>query len=866
MKNKSLSLSTFTGLCPGFSSRLSRSGAAILVVVGLLSILLITAVAFTILMRVERGASANYRHNVGARQMLYVALAQAIADIDAAPPLGVGDEVYPPWGSAFVWSNGNHCVTIPADVLPSINTGISNPANINSNAHVLSQEAMKYIPRSLHSSVRSARPEWREVNVATGPIGRYAYIVVNTSGLLDANVVGDPSSNRWIGADPREIALNTTLLPDLSDTNAFVTSRTANVRYETLKDLAEHNTGLTTNLSNFEVFSRAPDMMQPGNLTNKVWIGGSADDIRANHAAIKQAFMDCGVSAFNLGAVSSNASEWAYRALVDYVDSEDPPQLEGSTPVEKFARPSSEAVPMISSVYMTMAYDGTNTMTYNFEVLCSKPYEQTMPDYRILVDMNFWPSPNPGDIDPPEASGLLPTDPTVLHFESLPNDNYAQTPPVLVTASALTNATVNLCFTTYFAVKIVSETDPSIVFDEVDNSVGAPVELFNKHEFTIDAPFYTNRAEVVDPRINWNGSRGNKQWRCYDDFEHDSSGVTDFIPLGSSDMQTYWPDYTPRYIFGTWGSFAEYCLSHANGAQVPPGGFGILTDGMRLQEDTATGIVHNESQWDRIEEQVRCFVANRPLQSVGELGFLPINQYLTLTLYNHKHSPSQVPNGILPASGYHPVLDYFTLRPPTNRIARGLVAVNSQNTNVHASVLLDLPLQDWRDPSTSARLSNVADVQTLAHWFTTQPTNEIRKLSEIGNAWWENANVLGAHGAQVPASEVPAFALSQAIFDANGGSTNYAFGEFEREALIRNTAELYTTRQQFFTIIVRADSLTTKYGFGDIKHGNVLGTAQAVFQVWRDPVPLRDDASGHLLLKPDGSHIHRCFVRLFKVL
>lgn len=851
MKNKSLSLSAITCFCPRFSSRRPRRGAAILVVVGMLAILLITAVAFTILMRVERGASANFRHDAGARQMLYVALAQAIADIDAAPPLGVGDDVYPPWGAAFIWTNGSHHVTLPPDVLLSIDTNVNNSSNVLV-AHILSQEAMKYVPRSLRASLQTAKPEWRGVDVGTGPIGRYAYIVVNVSGLLDANVVGDPNTNRWIGADPREIQLNTTLLPDLADTNLFLTSRASNIRYETLKDLAEHSAGITTNLSSFEVFSRAPDMMQPGNLTNKVWIGGSADDIHANHAAIVQAFMDCGVSALNLGADSATASEWAYRALVDYVDSEDPPQLEGSTPIEKFARPSSEAVPMISSVYMTMAYDSTNTMTYNFEVLCSKPYEQAMPDYRILVDLSFFPSPNPGDIDPPEASGLLPTDPAILHFESLPNDNYAQLNNVPVIAAALTNATVNLCFTTYFAVKIVSETDPSIVFDEVDNNVGASVELFNKHEFTVDAPFYTNRAEVVDPRINWNGARGNKQWRCYDDFEHDSSGVTDFIPLGSTDMQTYWPDYTPSYIFGNWGSFAEYCLSHANGAQVPLGGFGILTDGMRLQEDTG-GIVHNESQWDRIEEQVRCFVANRPLQSVGELGFLPINQYLTLTLYNHKHSPSQVPNGILPASGYHPVLDYFTVRPPTNRVSRGLVAVNSQNTNVQASVLFNLPLQDWRDPSASARLSNVADVRTLAHWFTTQPTNGISRLSEIGNAWWEHANVLGAHGAQVPASEVPAFALSQAIFDATGGSTNYAFGEFEREALIRNTAELYTTRQQFFTIIVRADSLTTKYGFGDVKNSHTLGSAQAVFQVWRDPVK-----------GADGKH--HCFVRLFKVL
>ena len=57
-----------------------------------------------------------------------------------------------------------------------------------------------------------------------------------------------------------------------------------------------------------------------------------------------------------------------------------------------------------------------------------------------------------------------------------------------------------------------------------------------------------------------------------------------------------------------------------------------------------------------------------------------------------------------------------------------------------------------------------------------------------------------------------------------------------------------------FTIILRADSFSAKYGWQDLKHGNVMGTAQAVAQIWRDPLPL------------PNSNRHRCFVRLFKIL
>ena len=39
-------------------------------------------------------------------------------------------------------------------------------------------------------------------------------------------------------------------------------------------------------------------------------------------------------------------------------------------------------------------------------------------------------------------------------------------------------------------------------------------------------------------------------------------------------------------------------------------------------------------------------------------------------------------------------------------------------------------------------------------------------------------------------------------------------GELEREGVIRNSASLYTTRHQLYTIIVRADAISTAYGGG----------------------------------------------------
>jgi type II secretory pathway component PulK len=60
----------------------NRRGSALLIVLGFLSFMMISAVAFAVYMRIERQASSNYRHAAGARHMLNSALYRAIEDVD----------------------------------------------------------------------------------------------------------------------------------------------------------------------------------------------------------------------------------------------------------------------------------------------------------------------------------------------------------------------------------------------------------------------------------------------------------------------------------------------------------------------------------------------------------------------------------------------------------------------------------------------------------------------------------------------------------------------------------------------------------------------------------------------------------------
>ena len=101
---------------------------------------------------------------------------------------------------------------------------------------------------------------------------------------------------------------------------------------------------------------------------------------------------------------------------------------------------------------------------------------------------------------------------------------------------------------------------------------------------------------------------------------------------------------------------------------------------------------------------------------------------------------------------------------------------------------------------------------------------------------------------------------SAALMSSSLGMLN----EMDRKAFVRNAMDLFTARQQIYTIIVRADAMSFEYGGGaygsgnTLNNGSVLGSAQAVFQIWRDPVPTTDAAT--------GKTYHPCFVRLCKIL
>ncbi|NLF84864.1 MAG: hypothetical protein GX571_01990, partial [Lentisphaerae bacterium] len=258
----------------------SRAGVALLIVLGLLALLMITGVAFTILMRIERASASNLRHTSAARQMAKGGLAYAIAALNA----DIGTNRYPNWPDRLYTPSGHDTgfpdnrprLHIPEGIFFSVDEE-KRYVNEVTEARVLTAEAARYLPGALRHRAEIirdvngndyARPEWIPVTGGGGNdiIGRYAYVILNTSGLLDANSVHTNSAAagaRWMGADPGELQLDPAVQRDVASVQTFIDKRKMDGRYETLPELAERNNGVNgPALANFDVFSyTVPDLM-----------------------------------------------------------------------------------------------------------------------------------------------------------------------------------------------------------------------------------------------------------------------------------------------------------------------------------------------------------------------------------------------------------------------------------------------------------------------------------------------------------------------------------------------------------------------------------------------------------------------------
>ena len=256
---------------------------------------------------------------------------------------------------------------------------------------------------------------------------------------------------------------------------------------------------------------------------------------------------------------------------------------------------------------------------------------------------------------------------------------------------------------------------------------------------------------------------------------------------------------------------------------------------------------------------------NGGLDSVGELGFLPIGPYATIRLFGfmdecgdygindvdeHISTFNAVPyrNGSrLFNRPFHRVLDFFCA---TNGPSRGKINLNGGDFLATASAFNDAPLNDflWDD---IADADELLDEDAAKDLFAPALRKAVEK-DKSGAKYGEGASTGNLSDIGLIYDDETYYgSFDQDVFEAR---TAYENSHMAREAAIRNTCGLFTTRGLNFTILLRGEAFTPFFGRSDVRNdmGTTLSSRTALAQIWRDTVP---DADGN----------YPFFVQYFKI-
>ena len=167
-----------------------RRGSALLIVLGMMTVIVVSAVAFSAYMRYSRVPSSFLRRTSSSRLLAKAALAEAIERIDCAignnphPGIMQTQYAYPRTGGTQIENHWEDRVFIGG-------TNSSQTASIDHTVSVLNVEALAYLPPPLINDVRfwsrrSLAALWEPMGFDAG---RYAFCAVDVSDYIDINRV-----------------------------------------------------------------------------------------------------------------------------------------------------------------------------------------------------------------------------------------------------------------------------------------------------------------------------------------------------------------------------------------------------------------------------------------------------------------------------------------------------------------------------------------------------------------------------------------------------------------------------------------------------------------------------------------------------
>ena len=252
-------------------------GVALVIVLGLLSILTIMAVAFASAMLIERLAAWNHANSVRAEGLVQTGLVRAMRYVNTNS-VGL---CYPTW-------NATQSVASVGAKATDLMTG----------------EATNTIPVPLLADAKAVANNcyWLNIIDKNGKTnGRVAYVIVNASGLIDINLAG--GRYRGWSTNLAEIDPGNLLQPGTVAT--FTNDRLKHVRYETMPEAMALNGAVKSN-AGFNTFSldigrdQYFDMANASDLSRIMTLGSS--DAETN-LTMK----------FDINAISRTNADGSYR-------------------------------------------------------------------------------------------------------------------------------------------------------------------------------------------------------------------------------------------------------------------------------------------------------------------------------------------------------------------------------------------------------------------------------------------------------------------------------------------------------------------------------------------------------------------------
>lgn len=743
-------------LGPGRPTSPGRQGIALVVVLGFLSALILLAVAFSIIMRTERLASRNYNDQVRGRQLVHAALARVIADQVRTNMAG---RVYPAWEAIHSQYDGRLGPDfIAEDGAPYIPGALTNAAYLANLA--------EWVP------MRDPDPQDNKF------YGEYAFLVVNNSGLLDANFVASTARGR--GVEPGEIRAVTNVMAELTN-NTLASARSTIKRFESIVELyqlglAGANLGGFAKprpshyMNNFHIYSRFPRGYAAWDPTAG-WVANvNVFQIPTNYPWTDEQSAACSNALTDLWPNPIPDLEAFMNAMRDYMNNRDYIPA-GVTDDKRFKRFSANAVPMINEIMVTNSLRRmtANELQVQVHVVTETWYpfpSNAVPNFTLHV-------PTPQLTIFPYVQKVTPSPsspPTIEHHGydyciRTNTFNYSIPLPVFISGQYIDYPPIRTN-------PPPQQPLPLRIRVEMPGTAVKTIEVWDSADNPVDRVYGPWQPEQFDSTV--------------------TAGDLPALPVGDA----------------TWRGFAPM--------------IGLSTDDPRINWD-----VSNKAQWDSIsvtpeaenlkidnaperplDEFGRMYTRRGHMESVGEVGYL---------LYDDA-KPWHTVRLLGPdPDGTARILDRLTVS--TNAYSQGLVNINTRQTNALTALFFQMPIENHPPPqNVSSNLSATNAFKLATNMVSANITlGPMVNYSDIAARWSTN----------YMAQYIPA--------PAHPGDT-----KFVGDSFVRNSIGLWGTRHNLFTVFVAARVFSEMYNPNDAAmlataSNYVVGEQRAVAVLWRDP-------------------------------